>query len=100
METYKEQKDGTIKYKGVTIQKTPTDKYPNMVTFIKTIKKHQPLLDKKFLTLEQGITYLDKWELKVWEQKTQERLSRGEGIRAKNELLKLNGFSLIKKGED
>lgn len=97
---YQEQKDGTIKYKGITIQKTPSETYPTLVTFIKTIKKGNEILGKKFLTLGQGVKYIDKWELELWERKTQVRLGKQEGVRAKKELLKLNGLQLIKSGGD
>ena len=47
----KELKNGTFKYKGVTVAPTPLGKYPDMVTVIKTTTKSKSLRGKKFINL-------------------------------------------------
>ena len=89
----------TTKYKGITITNTPTEKFPNLVTFTKTVKKAQSELNKKFLNLEKAKEYIDNLELHLWELKTQMRIQKNEARIAKKELLKLNGMQLLKNGE-
>ena len=89
----------TTKYKGITITNTPTEKFPNLVTFTKTVKKAQSELNKKFLNLEKAKEYIDNLELHLWELKTQIRIQKNEARIAKKELLKLNGMQLLKNGE-
>lgn len=91
----KQQKDGTYKYKGITISITPTEKFPQLVTFTKTVKKAKEVEGKKFLTLEKGLKYIDELELHLWEMKTTIRLEKQEAKKAQRELLKLNGLHLI-----
>ena len=86
----------TTKYKGITITNIPTEKFPNLVTFTKTVKKAQSELNKKFLNLEKAKEYIDNLELHLWELKTQMRLQRNEARIAKKELLKLNGIQMLK----
>ena len=83
-----ELKNGDYKHGGVTIQKTPTEKYPDMVTFIKTTKRARGLLNKRFLTLEQSIEYIDKWDTVYKTEQWTQRLEQKEAIRAKNQLEK------------
>ena len=89
----------TTKYKGITITNTPTEKFPNLVTFTKTVKKAQSELNKKFLDLEKAKEYIDNLELHLWELKTQMRIQKNEARIAKKELLKLNGMQMLKSGE-
>ena len=89
----------TIKYKGITITNTPTEKFPNLVTFTKTVKKAKSELNKKFLNVEKAKEYIDNLELHLWELKTQMRIQRNEARIAKKELLKLNGMQMLKRGE-
>ena len=91
----REQKDGTLKYKGITITKTPTEKFPQLVTFTKTVKKAQVVEGKKFLNLEKAIQYIDSLELHLWEMKTQIRIEKQEKKKAERELLKLNGIQFL-----
>ena len=90
------QKDGTMKYKGITIENTPTDKFKELVTFTKAVKKANTVIGKKFLNLEKAIKYIDDLELHLWEMKTTLRLEKQEAKKAQRELLKLNGLHLIK----
>ena len=92
----RKQKDGTMKYKGITITNTPSEKFPQLVTFTKTVKKAKIVEGKKFITLEKAIDYIDGLELQIWEKSTQLRLEKSEARRAKKELMKLNGLQLIK----
>ena len=89
----------TTKYKGITITNTPTEKFPNLVTFTKTVKKAQSELNKKFLNIEKAKEYIDNLELHLWELKTQMRIQKNEARIAKKELLKLNGMQMLKNGE-
>jgi hypothetical protein len=47
------------KYKSVHIKNTPNEKYPDMVTLIKTTKKLRTLQDKRFTTMQNAITHID-----------------------------------------
>jgi hypothetical protein len=84
------------KYKGITITNTPSEKYPQLVTLTKTVKKAKSEEGKKFLTLDHAMTYIDKLELHLWERMTQVRLQKQEAKIAQKELLKLNGIQLLK----
>ena len=86
----------TTKYKGIHIQNTPTEKFPNLVTLVKTVKKAKEVEGKKFLTLDHARKFIDNLELHLWERQTQLRLEKQEARVAKKELLKLNGFQLLK----
>jgi hypothetical protein len=86
----------TTKHKGIEITNTPSDKYPNLVTLTKTVKKAQSVLNKQFLTLEHALKYIDNLELHLWERQTQLRLEKQERTRAERELLKLNGLNMLK----
>jgi nicotinamide mononucleotide adenylyltransferase len=79
----------TTKYKGVMIQETPSEKYPELVTLVKTQKKLKSIEKKMFLTLEKAQQYIDKIELELWESMTSTRLEKSEAKVAKKELLKL-----------
>jgi len=92
------QKDGTTKYKGITITPTPTDKFPLLVTFTKTVKKAKSVEGKKFLNMEKAMEYIDNLELELWEMKTTLRLEKQEAKKAERELLKLNGLHLMTSG--
>jgi len=88
-------KEGIYKYKGIHLEETPTEKFPQLVTFIKTIKKAKEVEGKKFLTLEKGLEFIDSLELHLWERKTQIRLEEKERRVARKELMKLNGLQLL-----
>jgi len=88
----------STKYKGITITNTPTDKFPQLVTFTKTVKKAKSVEGKKFLTLEKAMEYIDKLELELWEMSTTLRLEKQEAKKAQRELMKLNGLHLITSG--
>ena len=88
----------TTKYKGITITNTPTEKFPQLVTFTKTVKKAQMVEGKKFLDLEKAMKYIDDLELHLWEMKTTLRLEKQEKKKAERELLKLNGLHLMTSG--
>ena len=79
----------STKYKGIFIQETPSDKYPNMVTLIKGVKKATSIIGKQFLTKEHATNFIDNFELKLWEVKTSIKLEEKEKKVAKKELLKL-----------
>ena len=85
----------TTKYKGIEITNTPSEKFPNLVTLTKTIKKAKSVEGKKFLTLEHATKFIDGLELHLWERMTQLRLEKQEAKIAKKELLKLNGIQLL-----
>lgn len=85
----------TTKYKGITITNTPTDKFPQLVTFTKTVKKAKSVEGKKFIDIDKAIEFIDGLELHLWERQTQLRLERQEAKKAQRELLKLNGLHLI-----
>ena len=86
----------TTKYKGITITPTPTEKFPQLVTFTKTVKKASEVLNKQFLTLDHALKYIDNLELHLWERQTQLRLERQEKKKAERELMKLNGVQFLK----
>ena len=86
----------TTKYKEIEITNTPSEKYPQLVTFTKTVKKAKSEEGKKFLTLDHALKYIDKLELHLWERMTQVRLQKQEAKIAQKELLKLNGIQLLK----
>jgi len=88
----------STKYKGITITNTPTAKFPQLVTFTKTVKKAKSVEGKKFLTLEKAMEYIDKLELELWEMSTTLRLEKQEAKKAERELMKLNGLHLITSG--
>jgi len=96
MTELREYKDGTMKYKGITITNTPSEKFPQLVTFTKTVKKAKEVEGKKFLNLEKAMKYIDDLELHLWEMKTTLRLEKQEAKKAKRELMKLNGMQLIR----
>ena len=95
MTELRQQKDGTMKYKGITITNTPSDKFPTLVTFTKTVKKAKEVEGKKFLNLEKAMKYIDDLELHLWEMKTQLRIEKQEKKKAERELLKLNGIKFL-----
>ena len=78
-----------MKYKGIFIEQTPSEKYPEMVTLIKGVKKASSIIGKQFLTQEHAIKFIDSFELKLWESKTSVKLEEKEKKIAKKELLKL-----------
>lgn len=47
------------KYKGATILKTPTTKYPDMLQLIKTSKGLNRLLGKRFININKVMTTID-----------------------------------------
>lgn len=85
-----------MKYKGIEITNTPSEKFPNLVTLTKTVKKAKEVEGKKFLTLEHATKFIDGLELHLWERMTSIRLEKQEAKIAKKELLKLNGIALLK----
>ena len=86
----------TTKYKGIHIQNTPTEKFPQLVTLVKTVKKAKTVEGKKFLTLEHATKFIDSLELHLWERQTQLRIERQERKKAERELLKLNGIHFLR----
>ena len=84
------------KYKGITITNTPTEKFPQLVTFTKTVKKAKTVEGKKFITLEKAMEFIDSLELHLWERQTQLRIERQEAKKAERELLKLNGIHFLR----
>lgn len=50
---------GVIKYKGVTILPVPTDNHPLMVQVIKTSKKMNELVGKKFVNINRCMTTIE-----------------------------------------
>lgn len=49
-----------VKYKGAHIIEHPTAKYPNMVQIIKTSKKLNSLVGKKYVDLKHSMTMIDR----------------------------------------
>ena len=83
------------KYKGITITPTPSEKFKELVTITKAVKKAQSEIGKKFISLEKAQQYIDNLELHLWERKTKLRIEKQEAKKAERELLKLNGLHLI-----
>lgn len=50
----KQLKNGSFRYKNVTLEPTPTEKFPEMVTIVKTQAKLKELFGKKFISLEKA----------------------------------------------
>ena len=48
----KQLKNGTWKYRNVTVAPTPLAKYPELVTIIKAPKRMRELVGKKFINLQ------------------------------------------------
>lgn len=44
----------TLRFKSCSIEPTPTDKFPNMVTITKTTKLLNELLNRKFVSVEKA----------------------------------------------
>lgn len=86
----------TTKYKGITITNTPSEKFKELVTITKTVKKAQSEVGKKFISMEKAKQYIDNLELHLWEMKTKMRLEKQEAKKAERELLKLNGIQFLK----
>jgi hypothetical protein len=86
----------TTKYKGILIENTPTEKYPNLVTLIKGVKKAHSIIGKKFLTLEHAQKFIDEFEVQISYVKTELSLEKREQKVAQKELMKLNGLQLLK----
>ena len=83
------------KYKGITIENTPTEKYPQLVTFTKAVQKAKSVEGKKFLTMDHALKFIDNLELHLWERMTQVRLEKQEAKKAERELMKLNGVQML-----
>jgi hypothetical protein len=47
-------KNKTLRFKSCSIDYTPNDKFPDMVTITKTTKSLKELLNKKFINLEKA----------------------------------------------
>lgn len=47
-------KEKVLRFKSCSIEATPTDKFPELVTIIKTTKALNELLDRKFISLEKA----------------------------------------------
>jgi hypothetical protein len=47
-------KEKVLRFKSCSIESTPRDKFPDMVTITKTTKALSELLDKKFINLEKA----------------------------------------------
>jgi hypothetical protein len=54
--------NGITKHKGATILNTPSGKYPHMVQVIKTSKKLNEHLGRKFITLHKCITTIESMD--------------------------------------
>jgi hypothetical protein len=50
------------KYRGCVIRLTPTEKHPDMVTVIKTVKSKKGMLNKKYVNLKKCILQIDEYE--------------------------------------
>jgi len=70
--------NGITKYKGVHILNIPSVKYPNMVQVIKTSKKTNVFLSRKFVDLRHACTIIDTMDT--------ERLIEKSRIKATKEL--------------
>ena len=86
----------TTKYKGIHIENTPSEKYPQLVTLTKGVKKAKSIIGKKFLTLEHATKFMDEFEVAISYVKTELSLEKREAKVAQKELLKLNGIQLLK----
>ena len=86
----------TTKYKGILIENTPTEKYPNLVTLVKGVKKAHSIIGKKFLTLEHAQKYIDEFEIVTSYLKIESSLEKREQKVARKELIKLSGLQLLK----
>lgn len=84
-----------MKYKGITIEETPTQKFPKLVTLVKTVKKAKSVEGKKFINIDKAIEFIDNLELELWEMKTTLRLEKQEARKAQRELMKLNGVQFL-----
>ena len=47
-------KDTVLRFKSCSIESTPTDKFPDMVTITKTTKALNDLLNRKYISLEKA----------------------------------------------
>ena len=52
-------KENITKYKGATILNIPSEKYPEMVQVIKTSKKLNEFVGKKFINITKCMTTMD-----------------------------------------
>jgi hypothetical protein len=52
----------TIKHRNCLIQDTPTEKFPEMVTIIKTPKVKDIFHERKYITRSKAIIAIDEWE--------------------------------------
>lgn len=85
-----------MKYKGILIEQTPTEKFPNLVTLTKTVKKASKINGKKFISTEKAMEYIDDYlGVVVSTLLTEERLEKQEAKKAQRELMKLNGLNFI-----
>jgi hypothetical protein len=89
-------KTTTTKYKGIEITNTPSEKYPNLVTLTKGVRKATSIIGKKFLTMEHATRYIDDFETAISYVKTELSLEKREAKVAQKELMKLNGVQLLK----
>ena len=54
-------KNGNWKYRNCTVQSTPTEKFPKMVTVIKTPHRFKVLRNRKFVDLESTKLSIEKY---------------------------------------
>lgn len=59
-----------MKYKGVTFELTPTEKFPQMVSVVKTTKKVKELRNKRFLDELKLVHAVDALEAEQFIEKT------------------------------
>lgn len=61
------------KYGGCTIQITPSNKHPDMVTVIKTVKSKKGMLNRRYINLRKCILQIDEYERSVYLHKVLEK---------------------------
>ena len=72
-----------MKYRGVTFESTPTEKFPDMVTVVKTIKKFSELMNKKFISEHKIMSTIDGILSDILIEKTKKKTER--------DLVQING---------
>jgi stress response protein YsnF len=75
-----------MKYRGVTIENTPTEKFPELVTISKTTKKVNELLNKKFISTTKAINAVDAYLSEIFIEKTK--------VTAYKDILKVSGADI------
>lgn len=69
-------KEKTLRFKSCSIEYTPTDKFPDMVTIIKTTKVLNELLNKKFVNLDKAKAVIETVKADILIEKGADSVNR------------------------